>query len=72
MKADARASFGSSGAGGAASEILHGVPMSRLTIPHPIGDRIQRRALVDRLERATTQLDLVVAPAGFGKTTVLT
>ena len=70
MKADARASFGSSGAGGAASEILHGVPMSRLTIPHPIGDRIQRRALVDRLERA--QLDLVVAPAGFGKTTVLT
>jgi len=73
MKADARASFGSSGRAGPASEILHGVPMSPVgPIPHPIGDRIQRRALVDRLERATTQLDLVVAPAGFGKTTVLT
>jgi LuxR family transcriptional regulator, maltose regulon positive regulatory protein len=60
------------GPGESALGILHGVPRSRLTIPHPIGDRIQRKALVDRLEGATPQLDLVVAPAGFGKTTVLT
>jgi ATP/maltotriose-dependent transcriptional regulator MalT len=72
MKADVSPSFGSSGSHGSPSIMLHDVPSSRLTIPHPLGERIQRNALVGRLEGATPQLALVVAPAGFGKTTVLT
>ena len=69
---NALASMGPREAGRPALGALPSVPRNRLTIPHPIGDRIQRKALVERLEGATQQLDLVVAPAGFGKTTVLT
>jgi LuxR family maltose regulon positive regulatory protein len=70
VKATTLASSGPGG-GGSALGAFQGAPRSRLTIPHPIGDRILRKALVDRIEGATQQLNLIVAPAGFGKTTVL-
>ena len=71
MKANMRAMFGSSGAAG-----RHRGSARRSQEPvdtSPARRRPNRRnALVDRLEGATPRLDLVVAPAGFGKTTVLT
>ncbi|WP_217922871.1 LuxR C-terminal-related transcriptional regulator [Miltoncostaea oceani] len=40
-------------------------------IPAPVPDEITRSALLARLDRATTGLVLVSAPAGYGKTTLL-
>src|ERR1039458_6286861 len=51
--------------------MLRTVPISKLTIPQAMGVRMSRMPLVNRIERANQRLSLVVAPAGFGKTTVL-
>ena len=51
--------------------MIRNVPISKLTIPQPTGARVSRKPLVDRIEQANQRLSLIVAPAGFGKTTVL-
>ena len=51
--------------------MIRTVPISKLTIPQPMGARVSRKPLVDRIEQANQRLSLIVAPAGFGKTTVL-
>ena len=51
--------------------MIRTVPTSKLTIPQPMGARVSRKRLVDRIEQANQRLSLIVAPAGFGKTTVL-
>ena len=51
--------------------MIRTVPVSKLTIPQPMGARVSRKPLVDLIEQANQRLSLIVAPAGFGKTTVL-
>jgi len=41
-------------------------------IPAPTGRTVQRPRLVSRIEQADSPLMLVVAPSGFGKTSLLT
>jgi LuxR family maltose regulon positive regulatory protein len=40
-------------------------------VPRPTGPRVQRAALLRRLESAAEPLVLLVAPSGFGKTSLL-
>ena len=40
-------------------------------VPRPAGPRVQRAVLLRRLESAGEPLVLVVAPSGFGKTSLL-
>ncbi len=47
------------------------VATSKVTIPQPVGVRVIRPGLVERIERAPQRLGMVVAPAGCGKTAVL-
>ncbi len=47
------------------------MPIGKLTIPQPVGARVSRPGVVERIEHARQGLGLVVTPAGFGKTTVL-
>ncbi len=47
------------------------IPMSKLTVPRLAGVRLPRPRVVERIERASQPLSLVVAPAGSGKTAVL-
>ena len=42
-----------------------------ITVPRPTGPKVQRAALVRRLESAAEPLVLLVAPSGFGKTSLL-
>ena len=42
-----------------------------ITVPRPTGAKVQRAALVQRLESAGEPLVLLVAPSGFGKTGLL-
>ena len=51
--------------------MIRTVPISKLTIPQPMGARMSRKPLVDQIEQANQRFSLIVAPAGFGKTTVL-
>ena len=46
-------------------------PQARDPIPTPIGRRVQRPRLVSRIEQSDRPLMLVVAPSGFGKTSLL-
>lgn len=44
---------------------------SKLSIPRPIRSAIERRRLIDSIEEANeANLILLIAPAGYGKTTV--
>ena len=47
------------------------VPTGKLTIPRPVGPRVGRTPLTERIERSAQRFVLLVAPAGFGKTTTL-
>ena len=47
------------------------VRSSKLIVPYPVGPRVRRPGLVERIERATQACSLVVAPTGFGKTTAM-
>jgi LuxR family transcriptional regulator, maltose regulon positive regulatory protein len=47
------------------------VPTGKLTIPRPVGPRVRRTLLAERIEHSAQHLVLLVAPAGFGKTTTL-
>jgi ATP/maltotriose-dependent transcriptional regulator MalT len=47
------------------------VPRRLITVPRPAGPRLQRPALLRRLESASEPLVLLVAPSGFGKTSLL-
>ena len=40
-------------------------------MPRPAGPRVQRAVLLRRLESAAEPLVLLVAPSGFGKTSLL-
>ena len=42
-----------------------------IAVPRPTGPRVQRAALLRRLESAAEPLVLLVAPSGFGKTSLL-
>src|SRR4249919_1441339 len=42
-----------------------------IAVPRPTGPRVQRAVLLRRLESASEPLILVVAPSGFGKTSLL-
>src|ERR1700738_6577 len=42
-----------------------------IAAPRPTGPRVQRAALLRRLESAAEPLVLLVAPSGFGKTSLL-
>jgi LuxR family maltose regulon positive regulatory protein len=42
-----------------------------MTVPRPTGSRVQRPGLLRRLESAREPLVLLVAPSGFGKTSLL-
>ena len=44
---------------------------SQIAVPRPAGTRVQRAVLVRRLESASEPLVLLVAPSGFGKTSLL-
>ena len=47
------------------------VPSQLIAVPRPAGPRVQRAALLRRLESAAEPLVLLVAPSGFGKTSLL-
>lgn len=46
-------------------------PRARNQVPHLPAGAVERRVLLDRLETQGSQILLVCAPAGFGKTTLL-
>ncbi len=59
------------GAGDDASEISYRVSPAKTVVPDAPESAIERPGLVDRCDPGQRRLTLVVAPGGFGKTTVL-
>ena len=61
------------GAQGDAIETDNGVSVQSRQpgVPRPTGPRVPRAALLRRLESAAEPLVLLVAPSGFGKTSLL-
>ena len=59
--------------GGSAIETDNGVSVQSREpgVPRPAGPRVQRAVLLRRLESAAEPLVLLVAPSGFGKTSLL-
>ena len=63
--------------GGAVTQVARGgqnrvsVQNQQIAVPRPAGARLQRAALLRRLESAGEPLVLLVAPSGFGKTSLL-
>ena len=47
------------------------VPGQPIAVPRAAGPRVPRAALLRRLESAAEPLVLLVAPSGFGKTSLL-
>ena len=71
MKGSSTVGAPAGGSGGVLVNHRPFVPTSKLSIPRPAGVRVPRPGVVERIERASQRLGMVVAPAGSGKTAVL-